>query len=59
MLPLFMPNATSTDEVAESYEKEGYSLNEPEDMARTIVWLLSNDSKPVYGANINVGARLP
>jgi chanoclavine-I dehydrogenase len=34
-------------------------LLEPEDVARTIVWLLGDDSNPVYGADINVGAPPP
>ncbi|RYP93154.1 hypothetical protein DL770_000728 [Monosporascus sp. CRB-9-2] len=56
LLPHFMPNARSLDEVEERYKKEGYGMIQPEDVARTIVWLLSEDSRPVHGASINVGA---
>ncbi|KAI0436164.1 short chain dehydrogenase/oxidoreductase CpoX2 [Xylaria telfairii] len=56
MLPQFHPNLRSLQEIQESYRKEGFSTIGPEEVARTIVWLLSEDSSPVYGANINVGA---
>lgn len=59
MLPQFAPMAKTFEEIEESYKKEGLSLIEAEDVARTIVWLLSEDSRPVFGANINVGARMP
>jgi chanoclavine-I dehydrogenase len=59
LLPQFMPQAKTVDEVKEAYRKEGYPIIQPEDVARTIVWLLSDDSRPVYGANINVGAATP
>ncbi|KAJ5383688.1 short chain dehydrogenase/oxidoreductase CpoX2 [Penicillium concentricum] len=56
MLPKFAPTKTS-DEVEEAYIKEGFSIIEPDDVARTIIWLLSEDSRPVFGANINIGAN--
>ncbi|KAJ5612594.1 hypothetical protein N7510_005788 [Penicillium lagena] len=59
LLPKFMPEAKTVHEVKEAYSKEGFTIIKPEDVARTIVWLLSEDSRPVYGANINVGAALP
>ncbi|KAI1214329.1 short chain dehydrogenase/oxidoreductase CpoX2 [Annulohypoxylon truncatum] len=59
LLPRFQPAANSIDDIKELYRKEGFSLIEPHDVARTIVWLLSEDSRPVYGANINVGACIP
>ncbi|KAH2160095.1 hypothetical protein KXW33_005316 [Aspergillus fumigatus] len=59
MLPQFAPMAKTFEEIEESYKKEGLSLIEAEDVARTIVWLLSEDSRPVFGANINVGACMP
>ncbi|KAJ0414319.1 short chain dehydrogenase/oxidoreductase CpoX2 [Aspergillus carlsbadensis] len=40
-------------------EQLGLDAIEAEDVARTIVWLLSGDSAPVFGANINVGAGVP
>lgn len=54
-----MPGAKTADEVKEAYKKEGFAIIKPDDVARTIVWLLSEDSSPVYGANINVGASVP
>lgn len=54
-----MPRAGGSDQVKEAYAKEGFTVIQPEDVARVIVWLLSNDSWPVYGANINVGAAMP
>lgn len=59
MLPQFAPMAKTFEEIEELYKKEGLSLIEAEDVARTIVWLLSEDSRPVFGANINVGACMP
>ncbi|KAH8599567.1 hypothetical protein B0O99DRAFT_649586 [Bisporella sp. PMI_857] len=59
LLPKFAPNMKTLSEAKDAYRKEGFSIIEPEDVARTIVWLLSEDSKPVYGTNINVGACLP
>ncbi|KAF3492210.1 short chain dehydrogenase/oxidoreductase CpoX2 [Arthroderma uncinatum] len=59
MLPRFVPSAKSQEEVEETYKKEGYCVIEAEDVARTIVWLLSEDSRPVFGANLNVGACMP
>ncbi|KAI1658825.1 short chain dehydrogenase/oxidoreductase CpoX2 [Daldinia decipiens] len=59
MLPKFMPSANSFKDIEDSYKREGFSLIQPEDVARTIVWLLSTDSRPVYGANVNVGAGKP
>lgn len=58
MLPKFTPEK-SAKEAEEDYAKEGYAIIEPEDVSRTIVWLLSEDSRPVFGANINVGAAMP
>lgn len=59
LLPQFIPKAKTSDEVKEVYRKEGFSVVKAGDVARTIVWLLSEDSSPVYGANINVGASMP
>lgn len=59
MLPQFMPNAKTQEEVQESYRNDGYTIIEPEDVARSIVWLLSEDSRPVFGTNLNVGACIP
>ncbi|KAF7589017.1 hypothetical protein BBP40_004844 [Aspergillus hancockii] len=59
LLPQFTPNAKTLDEIMEIYRKENFPLIKPEDVARTIVWLLSEDSYPVYGANVNVGACIP
>ena len=59
LLPQFMPSLKTSEEVKEAYEKEGFSVVKAADVARTIVWLLSEDSSPVYGANINVGAGVP
>ncbi|KAL3442002.1 short chain dehydrogenase/oxidoreductase CpoX2 [Aspergillus insuetus] len=48
-----------SDEVKKGYIKSGWTSMWPEDVARVIVWLLSEDSKCVFGANINVGAAVP
>ncbi|KAL4806165.1 short chain dehydrogenase/oxidoreductase CpoX2 [Aspergillus unguis] len=59
LLPKFMPGQKTVEDVKNSYREEGFDILQPEDIARTIVWLLSEDSRPVYGANINVGAAAP
>ncbi|KAI2641172.1 short chain dehydrogenase/oxidoreductase CpoX2 [Xylaria nigripes] len=59
LLPQFHPDMQSAGQIQKLYEKEGLPMIGPEDVARTIVWLLSEDSRPVYGANINVGACIP
>ena len=59
LLPQFNPTAKTIDEIKEIYAEQGFSLLQPDDVARTIVWLLSEDSRPVYGADINVGAPMP
>ncbi|KAG5924164.1 putative secondary metabolism biosynthetic enzyme [Claviceps africana] len=59
LLPHFEPRAESLDEIQKLYRDQGYPTSEPDDVARTIVWLLSDESRPVFGANINVGACPP
>ncbi|KAG6140333.1 putative secondary metabolism biosynthetic enzyme [Claviceps purpurea] len=59
MLPQFEPKAKSLDEIKDMYRGQGYPTGEADGVARTIVWLLSEDSIPVHGANINVGACPP
>ncbi|KAF4202553.1 hypothetical protein CNMCM8927_000098 [Aspergillus lentulus] len=48
-----------SDDVKKDYLRSGWTSMQPEDVARVIVWLLSEDSKCVFGANINVGAAVP
>ncbi|KAJ5683534.1 short chain dehydrogenase/oxidoreductase CpoX2 [Penicillium macrosclerotiorum] len=59
MLAKFVPNARTDEEFQQAWKNHGLQVIEAEDVARTIVWLLSEDSRPVYGANINVGAGIP
>ncbi|KAI9035682.1 chanoclavine-I dehydrogenase easD [Aspergillus affinis] len=59
LLGAMVPEAKTEEEVKKSWQKWGFELLDPNDIARTIVWLLSEDSRPVFGANINVGAGLP
>ncbi|KFG79550.1 oxidoreductase [Metarhizium anisopliae] len=59
LLPQFEPNAKSLDEIQALYASQGLTMCGADEVARTIVWLLSEDSHPVYGANINVGAGVP
>ncbi|KAI0848999.1 oxidoreductase [Daldinia vernicosa] len=59
LLPQFQPTSDSIGDIKVSYQEKGFSVIEPHDVARTIVWLLSEDSRPVYGANINVGSCMP
>jgi hypothetical protein len=41
------------------WKSRGWEVIEPEDVARVVVWLLSEDSRSVFGANINIGAAPP
>jgi chanoclavine-I dehydrogenase len=50
---------TVSDEVKKSYLSSGWSSMGAEDVGRVIVWLLSEESKSVFGSNINVGAGVP
>ncbi|KAA8642945.1 hypothetical protein EYZ11_001081 [Aspergillus tanneri] len=59
MLGKFLPDAKTEDDIRKVCKQYGLPLVEAEDIARTIVWLLSEDSRPVFGANINVGAAIP
>lgn len=59
MLGKFIPQAKTDEQLKEAWKNRGLDTIGPDDVARTIVWLLSKDSRPVYGANINVGAGIP
>ncbi|KAJ5964034.1 short chain dehydrogenase/oxidoreductase CpoX2 [Penicillium vulpinum] len=59
MLAKFKPNAKTEEDFREAWKSHGLETIEAEDVARTIVWLLSEDSRCVYGANINIGAGVP
>ncbi|KAG5979912.1 hypothetical protein E4U55_004635 [Claviceps digitariae] len=59
MLQQFGPKAQSLVETPKPNGDQGLPTSEADDVARTIVWFLSDDSRPVYGANINVGACPP
>jgi hypothetical protein len=43
----------------DNWKNRGWEVIEPEDVARVVVWLLSEDSRSVFGANINIGAAPP
>ena len=43
----------------EEWKQKGWEMLDPEDVARVVIWLLSEDSRSVFGSNINVGAALP
>ncbi|KAL4866564.1 hypothetical protein BDV12DRAFT_187330 [Aspergillus spectabilis] len=49
----------ASDEVKKGYLSSGWTSMRPDDVARVIVWLLSEDSISVFGSNINVGAGVP
>jgi chanoclavine-I dehydrogenase len=59
MLAQFFPDAKSDADVQDSLKAFGLGTMSAEDVARTILWLLSEDSVPVYGSNINVGNGTP
>ncbi|KAL4894672.1 short chain dehydrogenase/oxidoreductase CpoX2 [Aspergillus ambiguus] len=59
MLPKFVPSAKSEGEMEKAWKSYGLEVIQADDVARTIVWLLNEDSAPVFGANINVGAGIP
>lgn len=43
----------------DDWKARGWELLDAIDIARVVVWLLSDDSRSVFGTNINVGAGLP
>lgn len=59
MLPKFVPNASTSEAVAAEFASRGVSMLEPAEIASTIVWLLSEESGKVSGANIPVGIGIP
>lgn len=59
MLAKFIPDMQTSGDIQQGWKDRGFDWMEPEDVARVIAWLLSEDSKSVFGANINVGAALP
>ncbi|KAH8689343.1 oxidoreductase [Talaromyces proteolyticus] len=59
MLKKFITHTKTEEEFEKAWKDWGLDLISAEDVARSIVWLLSEDSHPVYGAEINVGTGLP
>lgn len=59
MLGKFIPSAASSTQIQQGWKSQGWNHMSAEDVGRVIVWLLSEESRPVYGSNINVGAGLP
>lgn len=57
MLEQFMGN--NAEAMRKVWKERGWDAMSPDDVARVVVWLLSEDSKNVFGANINVGAGIP
>lgn len=43
----------------EDWKSRGWEVIDADDVARVVVWLLSEDSRSVFGTNINIGAGLP
>ncbi|KAL6240264.1 hypothetical protein RBB50_012830 [Rhinocladiella similis] len=54
-----MLNQFMDEKILQGFMDRGWVLMEPTDVARAVVWLLSEDSRPVFGANLNVGAAIP
>ncbi|KAJ5234290.1 uncharacterized protein N7469_003458 [Penicillium citrinum] len=59
MLAQFVPNASTSEAVVAEMASRDVSMLEPADIASTIVWLLSEESDKVSGANIPVGYGIP
>lgn len=57
MLSKFMGDRE--EEMRKGWKEKEWDAISADDVARSIVWLLSEDSRPVFGANINVGAGIP
>lgn len=57
MLEKFM--GSNAEAMRKVWKERGWDAMSPDDVARVVVWLLSEDSKNVFGANINVGAGIP
>ncbi|KIW96653.1 uncharacterized protein Z519_02044 [Cladophialophora bantiana CBS 173.52] len=43
----------------DDWKSRGWEVIEPDDVARVVVRLLSEDSRSVFAANLNIGAALP
>ena len=57
MLASFMGDNAA--EMKKMWKEKGWDPITADDVAHTVVWLLSEDSKQVFGANINVGVGIP
>ncbi|KAK6376185.1 hypothetical protein LTS17_007436 [Exophiala oligosperma] len=57
--PMMQQFVGGNPEQLEDWKRRGWQMMDPDDVARVVVWLLSEDSRSVFGANINVGAALP
>lgn len=59
MIQKFLPNAPAENDLAVQIASRGVSLLEPTEIASTIVWLLSEESGKITGANVPVGIGIP
>lgn len=59
MLNKFIPTAKNAEELEAAWKLHGLGVNTADDIARTIVWLLGKNSRPVFGTNLVVGAGIP
>lgn len=57
MLAQFMGDNAA--KMKQEWKERGWDPMTPDDVAHTVVWLLSEDSVRVFGANINVGVGIP
>jgi chanoclavine-I dehydrogenase len=55
----FFPNAGNIEEIKKVHENFGMVVMDPSSIARSIVWLLSEDSLDVNGINMAVGEGAP
>lgn len=55
----FFPGGGSIEEIKERHKQYGLAVMDPSSIARTIVWLLSEDSLDVNGINMAVGEGAP
>ncbi|OQV09724.1 hypothetical protein CLAIMM_13814 [Cladophialophora immunda] len=57
--PMLREFTGGKDAQLEDWKSRGWEIIEPDDVARVVVWLLSEDSRSVFGANLNIGAAPP
>ncbi|EXJ81385.1 hypothetical protein A1O3_07676 [Capronia epimyces CBS 606.96] len=59
MLAQFFAGTAGAESITSAADTGGFNLVEADDIARTVLWLLSEDASQVFGVNLPVGDTVP